>query len=62
MKEPINRKTSGCENGRNTSLAGATPATTQAAAARSADTGSGSASVTHKVTTPTRIKASAVAS
>jgi hypothetical protein len=57
MNEPMKRKTSGSEKGRNTSLAGATPATTQAIAPARAVTGSGRASVTHRITTPTRITA-----
>ena len=62
MNEPIKRNTSGSANGRKTSLAGATPAATQATAPKSAVTGSGNRSLTHSDTTATRITASAEAS
>ena len=55
----MKRKISGSANGRNTSFAGATPATTQATAPKSAVTASGSASVTQSTITRTSIGASA---
>ena len=51
MNAPMNRNISGSANGANTSLAGATRNTTHAAAASSAVTGIGSASVTHSTIT-----------
>ena len=58
----MNRKISGSANGRNTSFAGATPATTQSTAPSSAVTASGRASVTQSTITSTRIGASVRAS
>ena len=58
MKEPIKRKISGSAKGAKTSRAGATPASTQAAAPRRAVTARGRASVIQRITTASAITAS----
>jgi len=60
--DPMNRKISGSANGRNTSLTGATPHTTQAVAPSSAVTASGRASVNQSTMTAATITANRCAS
>src|SRR5687767_9978808 len=62
MNDPMKRNISGSANGANTSRAGATRITTQAAAPMIAVTGIGSASVTHRMTTAAMIAARRCAS
>src|SRR5215203_6909445 len=62
MNEPMKRNIRGSAKGANTSLAGATFSTTQAAAPTRAVTGSGSASVIHSSTTAAITAASLCAS
>ena len=57
MNAPMKRNISGSAKGAKTSLAGATPSTTQTAAPNNAVTGSGRASVTHSTTTAPRTAA-----
>src|SRR5829696_7099185 len=62
MNDPMKRNIKGSAKGANTSFAGATFSTTQAAAPTSAVTGSGSASVIHRSTTAAITAASLCAS
>jgi hypothetical protein len=62
MNDPMKRNINGSANGANTSRAGATRIATHAAAPASAVTGSGSASVIHRMTTAAITAASRCAS